>query len=170
MEELKNYMQTEASVRMKFIISAIENNYEHFFKLTEDELSASGMVKITVDNKPGYPCRVSLKDAEIGEEVLLLTYQHHKTKTPYQSSGPIFVRKNVKTAQLKTNEIPMMLFHRLLSLRVYDVKGMMIAAKTVDGKHLKKEIDLIFENETANYIHIHNSSPGCYNCQVNRVQ
>jgi hypothetical protein len=41
---------------------------------------------MTVDEFPGFPCRVSLQDAEIGEEVILLPYQHHKTNSPYQAN------------------------------------------------------------------------------------
>ena len=153
-----------------FKISAIENSYNHLFNLNEEELTAKGGVKMIVDEKPGYPCRASLGDAEIGEEVILFPFQHHKTNSPYQSSGPIFVRKNAKSPNLGVNEIPKMLSHRLLSLRVYDKKGMMIDAKTIEGKTLKIEIEIVLKNNLVDYIQIHNSSPGCYNCQVNRVE
>jgi len=155
---------------INFKVSAIENNYNHLFNLNEEELTAKGAVKMIANEKPGYPCRASLEDAEIGEEVILFPFQHHKTNSPYQSSGPIFVRKNAKSPNLGVNEIPKMLLHRLLSLRVYDKKGMMIDAKTIEGKTLKNEIEIILSNSLADYIQIHNSSPGCYNCQVNRVE
>ena len=152
-----------------FKITAIEENFEHLFDMTENELKKTGGMRMVVDAQPGFPCRVSLEDAEIGEEVILFPYQHHKTASPYQASGPIFVRKNVKVADLEPNKIPEMLVHRLQSLRVYDTNGMMIAAKTLEGNVLRKEIHLIFANELAHYIHIHNANPGCYNCQVNRM-
>lgn len=153
-----------------FKITALENEFNHLFSLNEEELASKGMIKMIVDEKPGYPCRVSLEDAEVGEEVILLPYQHHKTKSPYQSSGPIFVRKNVEKANLGINEIPIMLTHRPQSLRIYDSKGMMIDAKTIEGKTLKNEIEMIFSNSLADYIQIHNSNPGCYNCQVIRFE
>ena len=153
-----------------FKISAIKNEYNHLFNLSDNELFAIGTVKMIVDEKPGYPCRVSLEDAEIGEEVLFFPFQHHKTTSPYRSTGPVFVRKNARNPNLEINEIPEMLLHRLLSLRVYDKKGMMIAAKTIPGKMLKNEIEIMFNDSSASYIQIHNSSPGCYNCQVNNVK
>ena len=156
-------------MNVNFKILAIENDFNHLFDLSKEELASKGVVKLIVDEKPGYPCRVSLEDAEIGEEVLLLPFQHHKTKSPYQSSGPIYVRKNARKANLVINEIPVMLTHRLQSLRVYDNKGMMIDAKTIEGNKLKNEIEDIFKNNSADYIQIHNANPGCYNCQVNRV-
>ena len=122
-----------------------------------------------VNEKPGFPCRVSLEDANIGEEVILFPFKHHNVNSPYQSSGAIFIRKNARAAQLEINEIPTMLEHRLLSLRIYDGDGMMVDGRTVEGNILGKEIENVFENELVKYIQIHNASPGCYNCQVNRV-
>jgi len=157
-------------MNVNFKISTIENNYNHLFNFSEEELLSKGVVKMIVNEKPGFPCRVSLEDVEIGEEVILFPFQHHKTNSPYQASGPVFVRKNAKNANLGINEIPEMLFKRLLSLRAYDTKGMMIDAKTIEGIDLQKEIKMIFRNELASYIHIHNANPGCYNCQVNRME
>ncbi len=157
-------------MNVNFKISGIENSFNNLFQLNEEERSQKGAVKMIVDQHPGFPCRVSLQDAAIGEEVILFPYQHHKTSSPYQSSGPVFVRKNAQSPDLLVNEIPVMLLHRLLSLRVYDNNGMMIDAKTIEGKLLKPEIAIIFSNELASYIQVHNASPGCYNCQINRLQ
>ena len=118
---------------------------------------------------PGFPCRVSLEDAEIGEEVILFSYEHHAVDSPYRSKGPIFIRKKAQTANLKINEIPSILTHRLLSLRIYDINGMMINAITINGGTIKEAIQDIFQNNVAQYIQVHNASPGCYNCQINRI-
>jgi hypothetical protein len=155
---------------MNFKITAIENKYNHLFNLNEEELASKGGVKMIVDEKPGYPCRVTLEDAEIGEEVVLFPFEYHKTDSPYKASGPIFIRKNAEKANLDINEIPEMLFKRLQSLRVYDKNGMMIDVKTLEGNEIRKEIESIFSNDLANYIQIHNANPGCYNCQVNRME
>ena len=153
-----------------FKITAIEENFGHLFNMTENELNRIGAKRIIADSKPGFPCRVSLEDANVDEEVILFPYEHHKVKTPYKSSGPIFIRQYAKKAVLKINEIPLMLQHRLLSLRIYDESGMMIDARTVMGNALKKEIQQVFKNNNAHYIQVHNASPGCYNCQINRVK
>jgi hypothetical protein len=138
------------------------------FNLSDKELSEIGGLKMIVDEKPGFPCRVSLEDANIGEEVILVPFEHHNTNSPYQAKGPVFVRKGHKQRKLGVNEIPKMLEHRLLSFRGYNSDGIMKSAKTGEGKQTEKIIVEIFENKEIKYIQIHNSSPGCFNCQVNR--
>ncbi|MEM9302887.1 MAG: DUF1203 domain-containing protein, partial [Pseudomonadota bacterium] len=49
---------------------------------TADELAASGVLALTADASPGYPCRVSLADAAVGERVYLLNHTHHETPSP----------------------------------------------------------------------------------------
>jgi Protein of unknown function (DUF1203) len=143
--------------------------FSHLFLANEAELKNIGAIKMIVDEFPGFPCRVSLQDATIGEEVILLPFQHHKTDLPYQATGPIFVRINAIETILAVNEIPTMLLHRLLSLRCYNKDGMMINATVVEGKMVSKTLHEFFINKDIAYIHIHNAKPGCYNCVVERV-
>ena len=155
---------------MNFRIKAFDDlEFVALFNLGNSELEKIGAVKMIVDEFPGFPCRVSLEDAEIGEEVILLPYQHHKTNSPYQSSGPIFVRKIAKSSIYEINEIPKMFNHRLLSLRGYDKNAIMKDASVIEGNNLKAQIFKIFENDDIQYIHIHNAKPGCYNCLVERA-
>lgn len=117
----------------------------------------------------GYPCRVTLEDAEIEKKVFLIPYDFHRTNSPYQSKGPVFVRKGLKSRKFKNNEVPVMLNHRLLSFRGYDKSGFMKEAITDKGIHTKEVIEKIFLNTEIEYIHIHNSSPGCYNYEIRRI-
>lgn len=155
---------------MNFKLKALdEKEFASLFKLNDLELEKIGAIRMIVEEFPGYPCRVSLEDAEIGEEVILLPYQHHKVNSPYQASGPIFVRKIARTPTLEINEIPKMFNHRLLSIRGYNNKGIMKSASVAEGKILKEQLTKALENKEIQYIHIHNASPGCYNCVVERA-
>jgi late competence protein required for DNA uptake (superfamily II DNA/RNA helicase) len=145
------------------------HQFAHLFSASETQLKNVGAVKMTVDEFPGFPCRVSLQDATIGEEVILLPFQHHKTNSPYKATGPIFVRKNINEATLAINEIPTMLLHRLLSLRCYNKEGIMINATVIEGKIVSETLQTLFTNKEIAYVHIHNAKPGCYNCVVERV-
>jgi hypothetical protein len=153
-----------------FQITALhESEFKHYFEKSDAELSLLGICRMIVDKKPEFPCRVSLEDAEVGEEVILVPYTHHNTDSPYRSSGPIFVRRNATQATPAVNEIPMMLNHRLLSVRAYDKEAMMVEASVVEGNALRETILAFFENRSIEYLHIHNAKPGCYNCAVKRV-
>lgn len=135
---------------------------------SDEELRAIGGRRMVVDKKPGYPCRVSLVDAEPGEEVLLLPFTHHDVNTPYRSSGPIFVRVNAQTARFGVNEIPAMLQFRQLSMRAYNAKHMMVGAEVIQGSELEESIGRHFADKRVEYLHVHNAQPGCYNCRVER--
>lgn len=62
-----------------------------------------------------------------------------------------------------------MLNHRLLSFRGYDKDGFMKNAITEKGVNTKTVIEQMLRSPEIEYIHIHNSSPGCYNCEVQRI-
>jgi hypothetical protein len=151
----------------QFVALPIEN-FTHLFSMNDAELAVHGARRMTVDESPGYPCRVSLLDASIGERVILTPFRHHEVNSPYQSAGPIFVREVAQTARPKLNEIPKMFHHRLLSVRAYDEAAMMRSARVVEGRALEETIRDFFANQTIYYLHIHNAAPGCFNCLVQR--
>ena len=124
---------------------------------------------MVADKKPGFPCRVSLVDADQGEEVILVPFTHHDVNSPYRATGPVFVRADAQTVKLDVNEIPTMLQTRLLSIRGYDSAGTMLISDVVDGSELKENIWRLFADPHVEYLHIHNARPGCYNCRVDRV-
>lgn len=152
----------------KFIALPSEQ-FAPLFAKSEAELRATGARRMIVDEKPGFPCRVSLADAEVGETVLLVPFTHHDVTSPYRASGPIFVRRGAKTVNLGVNEIPDMFRHRLLSIRGYDEAAILAGAEVVHGRELEDAIRSLFANECIAYLHIHNAAPGCYNCTVIRV-
>ena len=146
--------------------------FERFVPLfgrSEAALQALGARRMVVDEKPGFPCRVSLVDAEVGETVLLVPFTHHDVSTPYRASGPIFIRSHARTANPAVDEVPIMFKHRQLSIRAYDEAAMMVDAKVVTGTDLEATIRHLFANESVGYLHIHNAGPGCFNCSVVRA-
>lgn len=139
------------------------------FEQNDEELQGVGARRVLVDEKPGFPCRVSLVDAEVGETVLLVPFVHHDVLSPYRASGPVYVRRSARTASPAADEVPGMFRHRLLSVRAYDGAAMMAGAKVVDGKELEAAIRRLFADERVAYLHIHNAGAGCYNCSVVRA-
>ena len=155
---------------MNFQLHALAaEQFRHLSSRTDDELAALGVRRMVVDATPGFPCRVSLSDGQVGEVVYLLHYVHHDVASPYRSAGPIFVREGATTARPEPNEIPLMFRHRLLSVRGYDEAAFMVAADVVQGQDLEDSIRCLLEDPKVAYLHVHNAQPGCFNCRVDRV-
>jgi hypothetical protein len=143
--------------------------FTHLFSLNEAELASVDAKRMTVDAYPGFPCRVSLMDAAVGERVILTHFQHHGANSPYRSTGPIFLREKAQTAKPAVNKIPGMFNDRLLSVRAYGETAMMKGARVVEGRALEETIRNFFADETVSYLQIHNAAPGCFNCTVQRA-
>lgn len=139
------------------------------FALSDDELRARGAVRQTVDRTPGFPCRVSLADAEPGETVILVRYEHQPADTPYRAGHAVYVREGVAEARPAPDEVPQVLRRRLLSVRAFDDAGMMVAADVVDGRALEPAIAELFARDAVAYLHLHNAKPGCYAARVDRA-
>ena len=154
---------------MGFQISALNiDQFSHLFGQDREALARQGVQRMVADNKPGFPCRVSLLDAEVGENVLLMNYEHQPMPTPFRSSHAIFVREWASQAIPGRNEIPEMFRHRLLSVRAFDASGMMIDADVIDGERLESMIEHMLANKSADNLHIHNAKLGCYAALVKR--
>jgi hypothetical protein len=139
------------------------------FALSDEELAARNIVRRVVDRYPGFPCRVSLEDAPLGETVLLLNYEHQPADTAYRSSHAIFVRERAHEATPAVNEIPEVLRRRLLSVRGFDARGLMAKADVVEGAALADAIADFFASHDVAYLHLHNAKPGCYAARVDRA-
>jgi hypothetical protein len=139
------------------------------FELSDQQLLERDAVRMTVDASHGFPCRVSLRDAAVGESVILLNYEHLPVASPYRSSHAIFVREAAQEASLAVNEVPDMLAIRLLSIRGFDPRGMMCTADVVPGSAAAATIERMLSDPAVEYLHIHNAKPGCYAARVERA-
>lgn len=155
---------------MDFQISGLSPQpFKSLFALNDAALAELGAQRCFAEDASSYPCRVSLAHAEPGEELLLLSYEHQKAHSPYRAAGPIFVRKVVTSAFLATNVIPDPVRSRLLSVRAYDAKGIIVEADVVEGKEIETLIARFFDREDVTYLHIHYARRGCYACRVDRL-
>jgi Protein of unknown function (DUF1203) len=155
---------------MPFQIHALPaDTFASLFALPDEGLRDRDIRSVVADGRPVYPCRVSLQDAMEGERLLLLPYDHHRVDTPYRASGPVYVREAATQAFPAIDEVPALLRSRLLSLRAYDARGMMVWADVVAGTEVEAAIEALFAIERAAYLHIHYAKPGCYACRVERA-
>ena len=153
---------------MDYVISGLPvQPFQPLFGLTTAALQARGMVRQRVDG-PGFPCRITLQDAEPGEAVLLLPWTHLDVDTPYRAGGPIFVRESALATGVFANTIPEQQRSRLLSVRAYDAGGWMRDAEVAEGVMLESLIERFFGDARVAYLHVHNARRGCYACRVDR--
>ena len=150
------------------LVGLSAENFEPFFAMSEAELSALGARRAVADAAVGFPCRVSLADAAAGDELLLLPFEHLSTRSPYRSSGPIFVRKGARRAVLEPGEIPPYVERRWMSVRGYDAGDMMIEADVCEGGDVRGVIERFLANPAVAFIHLHNAKRGCFSCRVER--
>ena len=155
---------------MSFRITGLQaEHFNHLFALSDEELRGQGVVRSIADARdPGYPCRISLTDSEPGDELLLVNYEHHAVSSPYRMRFAIYVRKGEQTYDA-INEVPEQLRIRMLAVRAFDAKSMMLGWELIQGRELEAAIVRLFANPAAAYLHVHFAAPGCYAAQVRRA-
>lgn len=155
---------------MSFLITGLAAAaFAPLFGLSDAELANQGVVRRLADRKPGFPCRVSLRDAEPGETLLLLNYEHLPVAGPYRSRYAIFVLEHAADACLEADEIPEVLSSRLLSVRAFDQASMLVDADVIQGTELRPVLNRMLSQTGTAYLHVHNAKPGCFAARVDRI-
>jgi hypothetical protein len=142
--------------------------YRHLYGLTNQALAKQGIVRMTVTQKPCFPCRISLTDRDIGESVLLLNHISHDVANAYRASHAIFVTEGIEAAAQFVDEIPPVFGPRVLSLRGFDKDGMMADAILTQPGEADAGIRKLFEDPAIETIHVHNATRGCFAAKVER--
>lgn len=132
-------------------------------------LRDAGGVRYVADSKPGYPCRRCLRDAEVGDELILVSYDPFTADSPYRCASPIFLHAAECHPDADADVLPAQLTSRQLSVRAFDAQAMMIDAAIIDGRDLKQTIERFFDDPNADNIHVHNASRGCWAVTVERA-
>jgi hypothetical protein len=154
---------------MDFRIKGLEPApFTPLFALDDAGLARHNAVRCVAEGKPGFPCRVSLEDAEPGETVLLVNYEHLPVDSPYRSRHAIYVRENARTAFDGVNTIPPMLRERLLAVRAIDSRGHIVDAEIVEGAALARLVAQFLGDERVAYLHAHFARRGCFAARIDR--
>lgn len=142
--------------------------YKPLFGLSDAALAERGVVRMAVTQKPGFPCRVSLTDGEVGETVLLLNHMSHDVANPYRASHAIFIGEGAETAAEYVDRVPPVFEARVLSLRGFDRDGMMADAVLAQPGEADAAIRKLFANPEIETIHAHNATRGCFSAKIER--
>lgn len=143
--------------------------FRPLYGLSDQELAERGVEVKFVDATPGFPCRVSLRDAQPGARMLLLNFEHQPASTPYRSSHAIFVEDGADEAHPDVDEVPEVLARRTLSVRAFDQAGQMLDGVVVAGCEAAPVFQRLLSLPGAAYLHVHNAGRGCYAARVERA-
>ena len=153
---------------MPFTVSGLSPEpFVPLYGLGDEELRRRRARRVTVDG-PGYPERIEMRDAEPGETLLLVNFEHQDADTPYRSSHAIYVREGA-TERWSSGHVPAVMRRRLLSLRAFSEAGDMIDADVVEGAEAEPVIERLLAEPAVAYIHAHYAKPGCYAARIDRA-
>ncbi len=143
--------------------------FQPLFSMSDGELQARHAKRYVVDHRPGYPDRIELRDAEVGERVILVNHEHLPAEGPYRSRHAIFVIEGATRSYDAVDRIPDVLRARMLSLRAFDAAGMMVDAALVAGAGIESSIERFFADPDVLFLHCHYAMRGCYACRIDRL-
>ena len=156
---------------MSFRVTGLEPaQFRHYFKMSDAELREAGARRVFAES-PTLPCRVSMRHARPGEELVLVNYEHLPVNSPYRARHAIFVRKAAAQAFDAVDTIPevMTLQARVLAARAFDADGMLIDAEIFSGNDAAEIFERLLANPRAEYLQVHNARHGCYSGRVDRA-
>jgi len=134
----------------------------------EATLAAHNAVRVVAASKPGFPCRVSLEDAEPGESLILLHHISHDVATPFRSAYAIYVREAAQQAASFVDEVPPVFANRTMAFRAFDAEGLLRNATLARPGEADAAIHILFDAPEIAYIDAHNAAAGCFAARVER--
>ena len=143
-------------------------DFAAWFSLSDAELAERQAVRRVADAPYAFPCRISLTDAQVGDEVLLVNHEHLAVDSPFRSRHAIYIRAGEQRFDA-IDVVPDMLRRRLLSLRAFDATGMLRACDVVDGAAIEALIETLLADPETAYVHVHFARPGCYAARIDRA-
>ncbi|MCB2176258.1 MAG: DUF1203 domain-containing protein [Actinomycetales bacterium] len=134
-----------------------------------DRLRARGGPVLVADAHPGYPCRQCLRDARVGDELVLVSYDPFEGDSPYRAPTAIFLHRRDCGTPEPGPALPAQLARRRLAVRAYDAAQMMTAARLVDGADLPGTVHELFQDSAVQRVDLHNAARGCWAASVRRA-
>jgi hypothetical protein len=142
--------------------------FVELYGLSDADLAARNAKRYIADTHPGFPDRVELRDAEVGESLILVHHEHQSGATPYRASHAIFVREGAVETSIVVNRIPQVLRTRVISARAFNAGDWMIDADLCAGGDLESVIERLLANDEVDYLQLHFAKYGCYAARVER--
>ena len=137
-------------------------------RLTDEALEAEGARRVVATARPGFPCRVTLEDAEPGERLILVNHVSHDVATPFRASHAIYVREGGRERAVYRDALPPVFAGRTLSLRGFDADGFLRQALLATPEEADAKICAMVADPGLEAIHAHYAAPGCFAAKIVR--
>jgi hypothetical protein len=142
--------------------------FRALFGASDETLAEHGAIRVRATSSRGFPCRITLEDAEEGETLLLLNHEDHAAAAPFRSSYAIYVREAAEAALVLEDATPPVFEGRPIALRAFDAEGMLRGASLALIDDADARIRELFDRPEIAYIHAHNAAHGCFAARVER--
>jgi len=143
----------DPAIAARFRATGIDDGGNHLRRMPADHLS---------------PCRVCLRDAAVGEAVLLGSYHLPRPRGIYWTPSPIFVHAAPCAPFAATGTIPEIVRSRLVSVRAYDAEDQCLydLGHAGDGEGIDAPLSRALADPRTAFVNIHTAKPGCLLCRV----
>ncbi|MBK7162841.1 DUF1203 domain-containing protein [Sphingorhabdus pulchriflava] len=142
--------------------------YAHLFEMDDAQLAQINARRVKAAASKGFPCRVSLEDAEEGENLILFHHVSHDVATPYRSAYAVYVREKATDAAEYVDQTPPVFEGRPIGLRGFDADGNLCNAALALPGQADMRIRELFDSAEIAYIHAHNAAHGCFSAAIER--
>lgn len=155
---------------MNYIVEGLSPEpFQHLFGMTDEALEQHNVKRCVCNKEHSFPDRVSMRDLDIGETALLLNHTSMDKETPYKASHAIFIKEELQSPYKAENEIPDVMYRRMLSLRAFDKDGMIIHAGLASGDDIEQTIKTMLLDPEVEHIDAHNAGRGCFSGRISRA-
>ena len=116
------------------------------------------------------PCRRCLRNAKVGDNLLLLPYDPFTLRSPYAGDGPVFVHADgCAPFDSVPGAVSEQVAGRVLSVRAYDGEAMMTGATVLKGERFADRAEELLSDTDVAFLHVHFAGPGCFAFRVDRA-
>jgi Protein of unknown function (DUF1203) len=138
--------------------------------LPAGEVDSHGFAARTKVADGPLPCRRCLRNAEVGEDLVLAPYDPFIVRSPYAGDGPVFVHADgCEPFEPAPGAVSEQVAGRVLSVRAYDGEAMMTASTVLAGERFPQQVEELLDDDDVAFLHVHFAGPGCFAFRVDRA-
>ena len=155
---------------MSYRITGLDADlFRPLFGLSDEALEAHRARRVIATETPGFPERIGVRDAAVGESLILVNHTHQDADGPYHASHAVYVSEAGGSRYDRVGEVPEVLRLRPISLRAFTDAGDLVDADLAEGDGVEPTILRLLADDRVAYLHAHFARPGCYAARIERA-